>query len=63
MTISLALELLLNLLVEAQRISALVAQAQDQGRDRLTDAEMAVVQNAATAAEQRLADAIARARG
>ena len=63
MTISLALELLLNLLIEAQRISALVAQAQDQGRDRLTDAEMAAVKNAATAAEQRLADAIARARG
>jgi hypothetical protein len=62
MKVSLALELLLNLLIEAQRISALIAHAQDQGREKLTDAEMAAVQNAATAAEKRLADAIAKAK-
>ena len=62
MTVSLALELLLNLLVEGQRISALIAQAQSDGRKDLTAAEMAEIRDAANTAERRLAEAIEKSR-
>ena len=62
MTVSLALELLLNLLVEGQRISALIAQAQSDGRKDLTAAEMAAIRDAANTAERRLAEAIEKSR-
>lgn len=60
-TLSLALELAIQLLVESQRISALIMAAQAEGRD-ITDAEWNGITADADASRQALVEAIERAR-
>jgi len=62
MNVSTALDLALHLLIEAQKISQIVAQAQQQGRTNLTDQQMADILADANSARARLAAAIQAAR-
>lgn len=62
-TITLALELALQLLMKSQAISALIAQAQAEGRTQLTAAEWDTVIAADDQARQALVEAIAAAKG
>lgn len=59
-TISLAIELALQLLTRSQRISSLVATAQGEGRD-LSAEEWKAITGEADAGRQALVDAIAKA--
>lgn len=59
-TISLAIELALQLLARSQRISSLVSSAQSEGRD-LSPEEWKAIMEEADAGRQALLDAIAKA--
>lgn len=58
MTTAAAIDLVLALLMQAQKISATVAQAQSEGRD-ISAAEWAEITSADDAARKALADAVA----
>ena len=62
MKVVVALDLALHLLIEAQKISALVAHAQAQGRTDLTDGQLAEVLHDADTARTRLVAAIEAAK-
>lgn len=61
-TISLALELLVQLMVQSQKISVLVQQAQSENRD-LTDEEFEAIATDANASRLALVNAIQTAKG
>jgi len=61
-TIALALEVVLQLLMKSQVISAMIAKAQAEGRTQLTVEEWDSVVEADDQARQALVDAIAKAR-
>lgn len=62
MKIIIALDLALHLLIEAQKISMLVAHAQAQGRTDLTDGQLAEIIHDADTARARLTAAIEAAK-
>lgn len=62
-TITLALEVALQLLMRSQAISAMIAKAQAEGRTQLTVAEWDAVIAGDDQARQALVDAIAAAKG
>lgn len=57
-TVSAALELAIQLIVQSQRISSLVATAQGEGRTTLKPEEWSAITAEADAARQKLVDAI-----
>lgn len=63
MKVVLALDLALHLLIQAQKISMLVAHAQAQGRTDLTDGQMTEIIHDADTARARLAAAVEAAKG
>lgn len=63
MKVVLALDLALHLLIQAQKISMLVAHAQAQGRTDLTDGQMTEIIHDADTARVRLAAAVEAAKG
>lgn len=62
-TITLAIELALQLLTRSQQISTLVAQAQAAGRDHLTLEEWQAITGLADDSRAAFVDAIAKAKG